>query len=75
MIDPFVQSDPPLLVHELDGLDFQNLWNRATAGEEPVTCPLCGHPGVAQHGISPHNERPWIRFACGDVVAQEVTAG
>ena len=76
MFDPFVQSDPAVLVHELDGLDFQAIWNRAAAGEESsIACPICGRRGVARRGTSPYHERPWVGFVCGDVIAQEVTAG
>lgn len=76
MFDPFAASDPPVLVHELDGPDFEAAWKQAGAvGEEEPACPLCGRRGVAQHGTSPDSQRPWIRFACGDVVTQEITAG
>lgn len=75
MFDPFVQSNPPVLVHELDGPDFQALWNQAALQEESIACPMCGQHGVAQCGTSPHKERQWIRFLCGEVVAQEITAG
>ncbi len=75
MFDPFVQSDPPILVHELDGLDFQAAWNRAQTESQSLACPMCAQRGVAQRGTSPNTERHWIQFVCGDVVAQEVTAG
>lgn len=79
MFDPFAAFDPPVLVHELDGPNFEAAWTQATtAGEEAreeTACPMCGQRGVTQHGTSPNNQRPWIRFACGDVVTQEITAG
>jgi len=75
MFDPFVDAKPSALVHEVDGRDFAAAWDRLMAGEDTVACPLCGQLGIEQSGTSAHTSRPWIRFACGDVVAQEVTAG
>ena len=75
MFDPFTASDPPVLVHEVDGPEFEAAWKQVTGGEESVTCPICGQQGAAEHGTSPNNQRPWIRFVCGDVVSQEITAG
>ena len=59
MFDPFTASDPPVLVHEVEG------WQ----------CPVCGQGKQRDRGVSEHNQRPWIRYSCGDVVAQEITAG
>lgn len=75
MFDPFVETNPPVLVHEMDGADFQAAWNRLAAGDDAVDCPLCGRRGVTNYGTSPRNSRPWIRFTCGDVVTQELSAG
>jgi hypothetical protein len=75
MFDPFVEANPPVLVHEVDGSGFEATWNRLAAGDDAVQCPVCGRPGVTERGTSPRTNRSWIRFACGDVVAQEVNAG
>jgi predicted RNA-binding Zn-ribbon protein involved in translation (DUF1610 family) len=75
MFDPFVDADPSVLVHEVDGAQFATLWKRLAADGDTVACPLCGRHGVARHGNSPRNHRPWICFSCGDVITQEITAG
>lgn len=74
MFDPFVASDPPVLVHEVDGKDFEDAWTRFDAADQPV-CPICRNGSPADRGTARHSNRPWIRFSCGDFVAREVTAG
>lgn len=72
--DPFVAHHPPVLVHEVDGPDFERAWQAAEA-EGDVVCPVCGEGRLRDRGTSPRKSRPWIRFSCGDVVTQEITAG
>ena len=72
--DPFVAHHPPVLVHEVDGPDFERAW-QAAAADEGVVCPVCGEGSFRDRGSSPRNSRAWMRFSCGDVVTQEVTAG
>lgn len=72
--DPFVAHDPPVLVHEVDGPDFERAWQEAGAHAD-IACPVCGEGHLRDRGMSPRNSRPWIRFSCGDIVTQEVTAG
>lgn len=75
MFDPFVAHHPAVLVHEVDGPDFERAWKLFGAqGDKPV-CPLCGEGRAKDRGTSPHNSKPWIMYSCGDVIAQEVTAG
>jgi len=77
--DPFVAHHPAVLVHEMDGPDFERAWKLAGApdavAESRVVCPVCGDGHLRDRGTSPRNSRAWIRFSCGDVVTQEVTAG
>jgi len=78
--DPFVAHHPAVLVHEVDGLDFERAWQAAApeadaAAEGGLVCLVCGEGRLRDRGMSPRNSRPWIRFSCGDVVTQEVTAG
>ncbi len=73
MFDPFVASDPPVLVHEIDSPEFEHAWSAPDS--EEFRCPVCGEGLPKDRGVSAANDRPWIRFSCGDVVAQEITAG
>ena len=70
--DPFVAHHPAVRVRELVGPAFERAGKAAEGG---VACPVCGEGRLQDRGTSPHNSRPWIRFSCGDVVTQEVTAG
>jgi hypothetical protein len=75
MFDPFVANHPAVLVHEVDGPDFEEAWKRSGAeGGNPV-CPICGEAGAKDRGVSPRTTRAWIQFSCGDLIAQEITAG
>lgn len=73
MLDPFLASDPPVLVHEIDTADFERAWS--VPDDERINCPVCGEGHPKDRGVSTAKNRPWIRFTCGDVVAQEITAG
>jgi len=75
MYDPFVASDPPVLVHEVDGPVFERAWHGFDSADADIVCPVCGQGHPKERDTSPRSSRPWIRFSCGDVVAQEVTAG
>lgn len=75
MYDPFTASDPPVLVHEVDGPDFERSWHDFDREDEGRKCPVCGEGKQRDRGVSEHKQRPWIRYSCGDVVAQEITAG
>jgi hypothetical protein len=75
MFDPFVASDPPVLVHEIDGRDFDEAWKDFQAEGDRFVCPVCGQGRQRDRATSPHTKREWIRYSCGDVVAAEVTAG
>jgi hypothetical protein len=75
VFDPFVAHHPAVLVHEVDGPDFETAWARFGAAEGGAVCPVCGEGQPWERGTSPHNQRPWIKFSCGDVIAQEITAG
>jgi hypothetical protein len=75
MYDPFTESNPAVLVHEVDGPDFEAAWSRFDAEDAPPLCPVCRQGRTRERGTSPHKNRPWIRYSCGDVVAQEITAG
>jgi hypothetical protein len=64
-----------VLVHEVDGPDFERSWHGFDREDEAQRCPVCGEGKPRDRGVSEHKQRPWIRYSCGDVVAQEVTAG
>jgi hypothetical protein len=74
MFDPFTVSDPPVLVHEVDGKVFEEAWTRFDAADKPA-CPICGEGDPQDHGHSPYTTQQWIRFSCGDFISREVTAG
>ena len=75
MFDPFLAHHPPVLVHEVDGPDFQDAWKRfAAPGERPL-CPVCGEGRAQDRGTSSPTMREWMLFSCGDFIAQEITAG
>ncbi|MBS2967124.1 hypothetical protein KGA66_29100 [Actinocrinis puniceicyclus] len=73
MFDPF--TDPAVLVHEVDGPVFEDSWHRFDPGDDARRCPVCGQGRAQERGESQRKQRPWIRYACGDVIAQEITAG
>jgi hypothetical protein len=75
MYDPFIDHDPPVLVHEVDGPDFESAWQAFEAPNSGLVCPLCAAGDPQDRGVSPRKGRQWIRFSCGDVIAQEITAG
>lgn len=64
--DPFRPTDPPIDVRELDQAEFDPFWNGRTGD---VRCPLCGTGATTDSGIAASNQRPWIRYSCGHVVA------
>lgn len=75
MFDPFTAADPPVLVHEVGTREFEEAWADSGKGNDQVTCPQCGQGHAEEQGVSEAKNRPWIRFSCGDYVAQEITAG
>jgi hypothetical protein len=76
MHDPFTASEPAMLVHEVDGPVFERAWHAPPEERDAIECPICHQGREAARGTSTHTDRPWIRYEpCGDIVAQEVTAG
>lgn len=72
--DPFLASDPPVLVHEASMAEFERAWKGADVQGDPERCPICRKGTPAEHGTG-RNKRGWVRFSCGDVITQESTAG
>jgi hypothetical protein len=68
--DPFLATHPTVLVHDADLETLERAWHDSDA-----QCPQCHYGTADQRGTSPANQRRWVRFTCGDVIAQEQTAG
>lgn len=73
--DPFVDTDPAVVVHEIDPHEFEDLWHSDETVASTVTCPVCSRGKLVARDTSPAKQREWIAFSCGDVVAAEITAG
>ena len=68
--DPFRATRPTVLVHDVDLATFELAWR-----DSETRCPLCGRGTAGERGASPFDDRRWVRFTCGDVIAVEQTAG
>lgn len=75
MFDPFLAADPPVIVHEIGGHEFEDAWKDVSEGKNQLSCPQCGQGHAEEHGVSEAKNQAWIRYSCGDYVTQEVTAG
>jgi hypothetical protein len=75
MFDPFTAHHPSVLVHEVPGSEFEDSWHNFDPADHSRRCPVCGEGHAEERGVSEHNSRPWLKFSCGDVVAQEIAAG
>ncbi|HTJ71804.1 MAG TPA: hypothetical protein VL551_29960 [Actinospica sp.] len=64
--DPFRITDPPTAVRDMNQAEFDPFWNGRTGD---TRCPECGTGTPTGHGVAPSNQRPWIRYSCGHVVA------
>lgn len=68
--DPFRSTNPTVVVHDV-GLDaFERAWR-----DRDSRCPQCRRGTADERGTTDVDQRRWVRFTCGDVVAQEQTAG
>lgn len=74
MFDPFLATDPPVLVHEVGAHEFEEAWADSGAGNDQVPCPQCGQGHAQDRGVG-KNKQEWIQYSCGDFVTQEITAG
>lgn len=70
MTDPFYAAKPYAPVHEIIGRDFDLAWLRAEAAEA-VLCPRCRQGVAVERGFSWFQERRWISFSCGEIVAAQ----
>lgn len=50
MYDPFLIADPPVLMHEASGPEFERAWSAQDSNEIP--CPICGE-GPSKNAESP----------------------
>ncbi|MBR7828035.1 hypothetical protein KDK95_17090 [Actinospica sp. MGRD01-02] len=68
--DPFRATHPTVLVHDTSVEVFERAWD-----DSDSRCPQCRRGTAAERGTAPLDQRRWVRFTCGDVIAVEHTAG
>jgi hypothetical protein len=73
--DPFRAHHPAILVHDVGAMEFDAAWAACIAHSSATACPICHKGTPAECGHAPSDDRAWIRFSCGDVIAEEQSAG
>jgi hypothetical protein len=68
--DPFRATHPTVLVHDVGAGTFERAWR-----DRDSRCPLCRRGTPDERGAAAFDQRRWVRFTCGDVIAVEQTAG
>jgi hypothetical protein len=68
--DPFRAHHPTVLVHDVGLEAFERAWH-----DSDSRCPQCRRGTPHERGTTDFDQRRWVRFTCGDVIALEQTAG
>lgn len=68
--DPFRSTNPTVIVHDVSLEALERAWR-----DRASRCPQCRRGTADERGTSSIDQRRWVRFTCGDVIAQEQTAG
>lgn len=73
--DPFRAHHPAVLVHDVGAAEFARAWADCEAQGAGTFCPVCHKGTPAEHGVAKVDGRAWVRFSCGEWIAEEQCAG